>query len=71
MAAWTRVTPAMYIPKVRCVDCGRFVSGSDMRAHCDFTPLNEFGPEQLDWTCGRCAEKTGLLDIMIAEGSAE
>ncbi len=41
----------------RCDKCGRFISFNDCcRARCEVTPLNEFGPEEIEWTCPRCLE---------------
>jgi hypothetical protein len=40
---------------VKCVSFGKFVSYSDMdEAKLRFEPLNEFGPEVVEWTCSRC-----------------
>lgn len=45
----------------RCEACGRFVPYSQMErdggASFRFTPLNEFGPEESEWTCKSCVKK--------------
>ncbi len=45
----------------RCVDCGRFIANRDFpisRLH--YEPLNEFGPEVIEWTCPPCVERAPL-----------
>jgi hypothetical protein len=58
--AASHLHPSGFDP-ARCCGCGHFLSYDEMAegggAHCDFTPLNEFGPEVIDWTCRRCVEK--------------
>lgn len=39
----------------RCSECGRFIADRQLpisRLH--FEPLNEFGPEVIEWTCPPC-----------------
>jgi hypothetical protein len=39
----------------KCGSCGRFIAYDECEAsRCEFTPLNEFGAEEMDWTCPRC-----------------
>jgi rubredoxin len=39
----------------KCDACGRFIGAKDIGAsRVDFTPLNEFGPEEMEWMCPRC-----------------
>jgi hypothetical protein len=38
----------------RCDSCGQFVDCATARLK--FTPLNEFGPEEEEWTCSLCLE---------------
>jgi hypothetical protein len=46
------------LTNVRCVDCGKFIALEDLCAsRLEHTPLNEFGPEENDWTCPQCVEK--------------
>jgi len=40
----------------RCSYCGRFKRWDDMQVT-DFTPLNEFGPEEITFTCNECWAK--------------
>lgn len=41
----------------KCASCGRFIAYEDCpRSRFDFTPLNEFGPEEVEWTCPKCME---------------
>lgn len=41
----------------KCVECGRWFSMNDYEeGHFHFIPLNEFGPEESEWTCKKCAE---------------
>jgi hypothetical protein len=45
-------------PSIRCDGCGRFIGDDDLeRSHFEFTPLNEFGPEESSWLCPRCITK--------------
>lgn len=40
--------------RVRCASCGRFLAFADLCfSKFDYTPLNEFGPEIIEWT-GPC-----------------
>jgi hypothetical protein len=42
----------------KCAGCGRFIAYDDCDAsRYDFTPLNEFGPEEVEWTCPACLAK--------------
>ena len=34
---------------------------------CEYEPLSEFGPESIEWVCGKCADASGLRDSFIAE----
>jgi hypothetical protein len=46
------------ITGIHCDGCGQWVSGDATRgAKCEYTPLNEFGPEELKWVCRKCVEK--------------
>ncbi len=50
----SRVDPA------RCDACGQFVSPRAILGGLgliDFTPLNEFGPERIEFTCPSCANQ--------------
>lgn len=41
--------------KPKCESCGRFIAYDECGAsRCEVTPLNEFGPEEVDWTCPAC-----------------
>lgn len=41
--------------KPKCASCGQFIGGGNIgRSRCEFTPLNEFGPEEIEWTCPSC-----------------
>jgi hypothetical protein len=43
--------------RIRCDTCGKFISFADCeRSRVDFIPLNEFGPEEIEWTCPRCVD---------------
>lgn len=50
---------AIHRPKqpVKCASCGKFI-GLDQfdDAHCDYEPLSEYGPERIEWICGRCVK---------------
>lgn len=37
----------------RCVECGRFRPWEDLHMT-RFVPLNEFGPEEIEFTCTSC-----------------
>jgi hypothetical protein len=49
------------IENVRCANCGRYIPYSQMEPGCGakfhYTPLNEFGPEVIEWTCKACESK--------------
>lgn len=48
---------------IRCEGCGKFIGFNDCeRSVCDFTPLNEFGPEVVEWTCRRCLEQSRAIN---------
>lgn len=41
----------------RCAECGRFIADRHLPfSRLRYVPLNEFGPEVIEWTCLRCAE---------------
>lgn len=42
----------------RCISCGKFIA-DDMLQACElhYEPLNEFGPEVIEWHCWRCLAK--------------
>jgi hypothetical protein len=41
--------------RVKCVSCGRFLGTADFfLGHCEVEPLNEFGPERIEWLCTSC-----------------
>jgi hypothetical protein len=41
--------------RTQCVECGRFLGVADyFLGHCEVEPLNEFGPERIEWTCAGC-----------------
>ena len=43
----------------KCDCCGKFLSYDEMEdgARFYFEPLNEFGPEVIEWTCLKCIQK--------------
>lgn len=39
----------------KCASCGRFIAYKDIaRSRYEYTPLNEFGPEEVVITCPPC-----------------
>jgi hypothetical protein len=49
---------------VKCCTCGRFVGLHEMAsgaAKFHFVPDNHFGPEETEWTCGKCAKEEASL----------
>lgn len=40
---------------IKCSECGRFISYEDLKiSKVEYTPLSEFGPEIIEWTCPNC-----------------
>jgi hypothetical protein len=45
-------------PLAKCIVCGKFMSYQDFdEGHFHFIPLNEFGPEETEWTHKKCLDK--------------
>jgi hypothetical protein len=57
----------------KCVNCGKFMSYKDFEeGHFHFIPLNEFGPEEIEWSHCDCeSTRTGkaYLDRRRNEGN--
>ena len=40
----------------RCIDCGKFIADQNLPiSKLHYEPLNEFGPEVIEWHCHRCS----------------
>lgn len=53
----------------KCTDCGRFLSKLDYdEGHFHFIPLNEFGPEEIEWTCKKCLDKSSKVVYNAGNG---
>lgn len=43
---------------IKCIGCGKFIGMKGLdEANFFFEPLNEFGPERLEWTCKKCVDE--------------
>jgi hypothetical protein len=51
---------------IKCADCGKFIALSDLCAsRLRHVPLNEFGPEENEWTCPKCVERLRQSMVLL------